>query len=83
MKLTKNIPSWQDKVGTYVVLEMSTVCNFSIISETEFLHNCQQGVVNNWKNIFNVVCERPLNNFSSLFLEKWDDEISNLEFADL
>ena len=45
-----------------VVLKMSTVCRFSLIAVKEYPRDRQ--VVNNVRNFVNVVCERPLKQFS-------------------
>ena len=65
-----------------MVLEMSTVCRFSLLTVKELFHQCQQGLVGDQKrpNLVDVVFERPLtkadsieiNCSSTLYLSKND-----------
>ena len=57
-----------------MVMEISTVYRFSLISEKEFLHKCQQLVgrwsIHNGQNVVNVVCEPPFINCFILIMLK-------------
>ena len=49
--------NYVDKVGGWYMLEMSTVCRFSLTTVKEFLHKCQPGVGRSIMG--DVVKERP------------------------